>query len=142
MVAVLLLSPLATSSLAAQAAAPESHVLTVTYVQMPFALAGEFLAWNDKYNLARDKKNPHILSQKSAIHAWGNAEQTLWVITEYKDLAGIQQANEWDDAQFRKEVPDSAQRAAITKEFQDKFGQYFAHHVDTILSARVSRMKP
>ena len=142
-IAVILLAPLATPSLRAQAAgAPETRIVTVTYLQMPFATANEFLQYIDKHSLARDKQNPHILSFKYLVHSWGNAEQTLWFITEYKDLTGIQRAEQWDDEQFKKQVPDSAQRAAINQEFREKYGQYFAHHVDNILTGQVSRMKP
>ena len=132
-------------SLQAQAAAPatpETHAVTVTYLQMPFSVVREFMEYADKNFLALDKENPHILSFKYLTHAWGNAEQTVWVITEYKDLGEIQQAQQWQDERMRKLQPDSAKRAATRKEFDDRFGQYFAHHVDNILVGQVKRMKP
>ena len=123
-------------------AVPETHVVTVTYVQMPFPVVRDFMDYADKYLVPRDKENPHVLSVKYLVHSWGAADQTLWVITEYKDMAGIQQGQQWDDEQLRKTQPDSTKRTAIRKEYDDKFAQYFAHHVDNILMGQVKRMKP
>lgn len=143
LLAVLVFTPFAMTPLGAQAASkPETRYVTVTYLQMPFPKVAEFMKYMDKYTLARDKANPHILSFKYLTHSWGNAEQTLWFIAEYKDMGEIERANEWDEEQYRKQVPDSAQRAAIDKEFEEKYSQYFAHHVDNILVGQVKRMKP
>ena len=125
----------------AMAPAPETHVVAVTYVQMPFPLVREFMEYADKNMVSLDKENPHILSFKYLSHAWGNAEQTLWLITEYKDMGEIEQAQQWEDERMKKIQPDSTKRAATRKEFDDKFGQYFAHHVDNILTGQVKRMK-
>ena len=145
--AVVLFALRAAPSLQAQAAAaapapPETHVVTVTYVQMPFALVREFMEYAEKNFIPRDKENPHILSFKYLSHAWGNAEQTLWLITEYKDMGEIQQSQQWDDERMRRLQPDSTKRAAMDKEFADRFGPYFAHHVDNVLTGQVKRMKP
>jgi hypothetical protein len=45
--AVLLAALCAAPSLRAQAASPETHVVTVTYVQMPFDVVRDFMAYAD-----------------------------------------------------------------------------------------------
>jgi hypothetical protein len=49
---------------------------------------------------------------KYLSHAWGNADQTLWIISEYKNMGEIQEAEQWDDAQHS--TTGSANTSPIT----------------------------
>src|SRR5712691_5425822 len=111
---------------------PETHVVTVTVFSMPFDKTDDYFKLVDKY-FSIDKENPHILSEKYLQHDWGNADQTIWVITEYKDMGEIQKATEWGDQKFREMIPDSTARDAAGQEFLEKLGEGFNHHTDNIL---------
>lgn len=120
---------------------PETRIVTVTTFHMPFSKFGEFFEYLDKHFLASDRENPHMLGFKYMTHNWGGTNPNVWLITEYKDLGEIQRAEDWREQRLRRMVPDSTQRAAINREFQEKFGEYFSNHTDNILIGQVKRMK-
>jgi hypothetical protein len=129
------------SSVRAQGTAqPQTHVFTVTTFNMPFANIDKYFALVDKY-FSIDKENPHIVSEKYLVHDWGNADQTIWIIAEYKDLAEIDRAEEWNTKKLREVVPDSTARENIGQEFLEALGEGFSHHTDNILVGDLKRMK-
>jgi hypothetical protein len=120
---------------------PETRTVTITSLHMPPSLFDEFRDYVKKYNLPVDKENPHILGFRYLFHHWGGNDPNVWIMTEYRNLGEIYQAEEWADKRFEKMFPDSAQREAIGKEFEDKFGEYYSNHTDNITSGRVEFMK-
>jgi hypothetical protein len=122
---------------------PQTHVITVTTFQVP---GGEprTAFWNvvDKYVVPFDKENPHVLSERLASHYWGDDTMTIWFITEYKDLAGIEQAEDWTSENFDKKYPEgSAERKTADEAFEKHFLSHFTGHQDNILSVDMKRAK-
>lgn len=138
-VALLLAAPLLS---AVQQPAPETRIITVTTLKVPFTEITEFYEVVDKYVIPQIKANPHILSSRMATHAWGSTAQTVWLIQEFKNLGAIDQSNEWGNADFEKRYPEgTAQRDSADKAFEEHFNAYFNDHTDNLLVVNVNRMK-
>lgn len=128
-------------SRAQEAPDPQTHVVTVTTLHVPFDKMDEYFDYVEKYNLPSEKKNPHILGIKYLVHNWGTNDPNIWIMTEYGNMGEIEKAGEWGDNEFESAYPDSAERESIGDEFTEKFGEYFEHHNDNILIGQVDRMK-
>jgi hypothetical protein len=126
---------------AAPEAETETHVFTVSTFHLPFAMMDEFFAYVEEYNLPIERENPHLLDFKYLVHSWGSTDQTVWLINEYADMGEFQKAEEWGQERFRAAHPDSTEREAIIREFQEKFGEYYDHHTDNLLAGQVRHTK-
>jgi hypothetical protein len=71
---------------------PEADIVTVTTWQMPFDKVDEFFQFLDKNFLVMNKENPYIVGFKYLSHNWGDADQTVWLLTEYRELGDITKA--------------------------------------------------
>src|SRR5687768_15643245 len=71
---------------------PETRVVTVTTMHIPFSVLADYFEYVEKYNLPVDKENPHILGFKHLVHYWGSNDPNVWYIAEYKDLGEITKA--------------------------------------------------
>jgi hypothetical protein len=122
---------------------PETRVITITTFKVPLGKDLEdFWAAVDKYAFPSDKENPHILSERLASHYWGDNNQTVWFITEYENLAAIEEAERWTEERFDKQYPEgSPRRKTADADFQQKFLRHFSGHVDSILLVSKNRMK-
>jgi len=132
-----------TSPAAAQDEEPQTHIVSVTTFQVPY---GEDLQkfWEvvDKYIVPSDKENPNILSERLASHNWGDSKKTVWFITEYKDLAGIQASDKFNGEWFDKHYPEgSAARDSADAAFNEHFLRHFSDHSDNLLTANLKRVK-
>lgn len=120
----------------------ETRIIAVTTFKVPFTDFGEFNSMVDKYVIPSVKANPHILSYRMAGHYWGSTRHTVWIIAEYENLAGIEEADSWGDKYYDDNYPEgSAKRDSADKAFQEKFLPYFQDHTDNILSFNVNRSK-
>jgi hypothetical protein len=127
----------------AQQDQPETHIITVTTFEVPFGEElGKFWEVVDKYIIPSDKANPNVLSERLASHNWGDAKKTIWFITEYKDMAGVQAAEQFSNKYFDEHYPEgSAGRDSADAAFNEHFLKHFGGHEDNILTANMKRAK-
>lgn len=73
-------------------------------------------------------ENEFVLSQKIMTHLWG-PDWNIVVITEYKDFASIEKAQQRFNEIFEKKYPEKSKR----DEIQKKNRSYFKGHDDAIV---------
>ena len=74
------------------------------------------------------KKNEFIVNEITMSHMWGSNSSDFLVITEHKNFADIEKAQNRNLELIEEAIPDNEKRA----EFFKAFFSYFGHHSDEI----------
>ena len=74
------------------------------------------------------KKNEFIVNEITMSHMWGSNSSDFLVITEHKNFADIEKAQNRNLELIEEFIPDNEKRA----EFLKAFFSYFGHHSDEI----------
>jgi len=74
------------------------------------------------------KKNEFMVNQITMSHMWGSNSSDYLVITEHKNFADIEKAQNRNFELIEEFIPDNEKRA----EFFKSFLSYFGHHSDEI----------
>lgn len=121
---------------------PETRILTVTAFKVPFGDFEKFFGTVDRYLIPQVKANPHILTYRIATHAWGETDKTVWIISEYKDLSGVQASGQWNNEWLERNYPEgTAKRDSADRATEENFLPYFQSHTDNILTVNMTRAK-
>ena len=137
--AAIVLAPAVTAPQEEEAA---TRVIVIQKFQVPRAAWPDFLNFMDEHDLPTAKENPHVLSYRVASHYFGKAAQDMWIITEYRDLAAVEQGLEWDIKHQDDKYPEgSEERKALDDAYEKYFLPYWGSHSDEILILSEDRMK-
>ncbi len=120
----------------------ETHAVTVTTFKVPFSEMDDYFEVTEKYTMPSVRANPHILSYKIAVHAWGTTKHTVWIITEYEDMGAIQDSQEWAGDWFDENYPEgTAARDSADAAFEEHVALYNQDHTDNILGVSMDHVK-
>lgn len=124
--------------------APETRIIAVTHMKIPFADRATVLPFMREYFLPGGQVNPNVISQRVLMHYYGSDARDVVVVTEYEDLAALEApcGQPCDDYEERNPPPEEGEEGYEEyEEAQDLFAKYFAHHHDEIFVAPMELSK-
>ena len=107
------------------------HVFTITMLKVEPSRINEFLDFWQKEFVPLEKNIPEILSSKVLQHRWGPSDYMVFIIHEYRDLAGIEKAQKQQEGAIQRAGTTDPKAAEAFKQFQS----FVPGHVDYILFA-------
>lgn len=115
-----------------QAQEAQGHVFVITSLERSFPENGSARELDSLTQISMDnayKNNPYVVSYKIVRHWWGHDNRDFVRIIELKSWDDVEKAFEEVGNQFRKAMPDKADREAFGK----AYGKYFTgKHSDEI----------
>ncbi len=116
----------------------QGNVFVITTLERAFPENGSIRELDSLAQISADnsyKNNPYVVSYKIVRHWWGHDNRDFVRIIEVKNWDDILKAFEESGNQFRKAMPNEADREAFSK----AYGKYFTgKHSDEIYSEVVS----